>query len=348
MSVSVLTTMLAVAAAPAPSADVAVSVAPPVVETAAGSVESSPPTGLAQPAEPQSTAPAQSAEPSASTGPAQPGASALPPQPESQALVPAGGQPELVVTGRRRSPDDPLEQLNATSFEVTQSVDKAVVAPVAFAYEDIMPRPFRQGLSNFLHNLGEPVVFLNYLLQLKPGKAAETFGRFAINTAVGAGGLVDVAKRKPFNLPHRRNGLANTLGYYGVPQGPYFYLPLIGPTTLRDFIGGRLDLLVLPLAIGKEFSRPEIAIPVAALSELNSRIELDDELRAIRATRDPYVAARSYYLRRRQAEIDALHGRGDGKVPVTVSAPASSDPVPAPTNPTPAQNPPAEPSVTGQ
>jgi phospholipid-binding lipoprotein MlaA len=227
---------------------------------------------------------------------------------------------------------------------VVQSVDKAIVAPIAFAYEDVVPRPIRKGLRNFLHNLGEPVVFLNYLLQLKPGKAAETLGRFVINTTIGAAGVVDVAKRKPFNLPHRRNGFANTLGYYGVPAGPYFYLPLIGPTTLRDFIGNRLDLLVLPIAIGNQFSRPEYALPVAALSELNSRIEFDDELRQIRATRDPYVAARSYYLRRRQAEIDALHGRGDGTVPITLPAPASNNPAPAPapapTLPAPAQSPP--------
>jgi phospholipid-binding lipoprotein MlaA len=228
---------------------------------------------------------------------------------------------------------------------VTQSVDKAIVAPVAYAYEDIMPRPVRNGLRNFLHNLGEPVVFLNFMLQLKPGKAAETVGRFVINTAVGAGGLVDVAKRKPFNLPHRRNGFANTFGYYGVPQGPYFYLPIVGPTTLRDFIGNRLDVLVFPLAFGRQFSRPEIVIPVAALNELNSRIEFDDELREIRATRDPYVAARSYYLRRRQAEIDALRGRGDGTVPIVVPAATTTNPAsgPAPGNLTPA---PAAPAPT--
>jgi phospholipid-binding lipoprotein MlaA len=299
-------------------------------------------------APPQSTDPAQPTETAKSTDPVQSSDSASSAPPGTPAPAPAPGPGEIVVTGRRASPDDPLEKINAQSYEVVQSVDKAIVAPLAFAYEDVMPRPIRKGLRNFLHNLGEPVVFLNYLLQLKPGKAAETLGRFVINTTIGAAGLVDVAKRKPFNLPHRRNGFANTLGYYGVPAGPYFYLPLIGPTTLRDFIGNRLDLLVLPIAIGNQFSRPEYALPVAALSELNSRIEFDDELRQIRATRDPYVAARSYYLRRRQAEIDALHGRGDGTVPITVPAPASIKPAPARTLPAPAQNPPPKPNSTEQ
>jgi phospholipid-binding lipoprotein MlaA len=99
-------------------------------------------------------------------------------------------------------------------------------------------------------------------------------------------------------------------------------------------------MFLLPMAFGRQFTRPEFAIPIAVLSELDHRIEFDDELRAIRATRDPYVAARTYYLQRRQAEIDALHGRGDTTIPVTVPAPASSDPAPAPTSPAPAQDPP--------
>jgi phospholipid-binding lipoprotein MlaA len=201
-----------------------------------------------------------------------------------------------------------------------------------------MPRPIRGGVRNFLRNLGEPIVVLNFMLQLKPERAAETFGRFAINTTLGAGGLVDVAKRKPFNLPHRRNGFANTLGYYGVKPGPYFHLPLVGSTTLRDFIGNRLDLLVLPVALGGPITSPEFAIPAAVLGELDHRIEFDDELSKIRATRDPYVAARRYYLWRRQAEIDALRGRGSSAIRATTPAPTSSNPRQAPTWPAPINN----------
>lgn len=254
----------------------------------------------------------------------------------------------IVVTGRRASPEDPLEEVNSTSFEVTQGVDKAIVAPVAFAYKDVMPRPIRSGLRNFLKNLSEPIVFLNFMLQLKPDKAAETFGRFAINTTLGAAGLIDVAKRKPFYLPYRRNGFANTLGYYGVKPGPYFYLPLVGSTTLRDFIGNRLDLLLLPMALGGPFRKPKFAIPVAVLGELDHRIEFDDELREIRATGDPYVAARTYYLRKRQAEIDALHGRGNSSKRVTVPAPPSSDPTSAPASPAPTEEISPRPSFTQQ
>lgn len=352
MSFAALTIAMAVAAAPAPSGEAPASVAafglesvafdqaPPLAGPAAGPVEVSPP---ALPA--QSTEPPRSTEPAQSTEPGQPTDPASSAQPESPAPAPATGLGEIVVTGRRVSPDDPLEELNATSFEVTQTFDKAIVAPIAFAYKETVPRQIRNGVRNFLHNLNEPIVFLNFLLQLKPGKAAETFGRFAINTAIGAAGLIDVAKRQPFNLPYRRNGFANTLGYYGVKPGPYFYLPLVGSTTLRDFIGNRLDLLILPMVLGNRFTRPQFVIPVAILGELDHRIEFDDELTEIRAKGDPYVAARIYYLRKRQAEIDALRGRGDR---VSAPAPTSSDLTPAPTLPSPAQDPPPSSSLTGQ
>jgi len=340
MSFSALTAAMAVAAAPAPSGGAPASVAALGFESvvidqapaAVGPVAAPPPVIPAQ-----STESPQSTDPAPSTEPAQPTDQDSSAQPASQAPAPAAGLGEIVVTGRRASPDDPLEELNSTSFEVTQTIDKAIVAPVAFAYKEAMPRPIRDGLRNFLHNLGEPIVFLNFMLQLKPGKAAETFGRFAINTTVGGAGFIDVAKRKPFNLPYRRNGFANTLGYYGVKPGPYFYLPLVGSTTLRDFIGNRLDLLILPTVLGSKFTRPAIVIPVALLSELDHRIEFDDELSEIRATQDPYVAARTYYLQKRQAEIDALHGRG-ASPGGTAPAPASSGPALAPASPAPAQD----------
>jgi len=341
MSVSALTTAMAVAAAAVPN------VAPaPVVEFATEpvSIDHDAQVGSAERSEAtlppvaQSTLPLQLKEPGQSMEQAElaeaaqstdPALTAEPqPQPEPQA--PVGEPTDIVVLGRKPVPEDPMVQLNAKSFEVAQSVDESIVAPIAFAYGDIVPRPVRKGLQNFLHNLGEPVVFLNFLLQLKFDKAAETLGRFAINTALGAGGLVDVAKRKPFYLPRRENGFANTLGYYGVKPGPYFYLPLVGPTTLRDFIGGRLDLILLPAFLPKVFGKPEVVVPVWVLKELGRRIDFEDELQDIRATRDPYVAARNYYLQKRQAEIDALHGRKVPTVKPPAAAPTSQNPAPAP------------------
>jgi phospholipid-binding lipoprotein MlaA len=222
-------------------------------------------------------------------------------------------QGDIVVTGRVRSPTDPLEKANAKSYEVTQSVDKAFVGPVAIAYKKKLPGPIRSGLRNFLYNVREPNVFLNFLLQLKPGKAMETLGRFAINTTIGGAGLFDVAKRRPFKLPRRPNGFADSLGYYGVKPGPYLFLPLIGPTTVRDLVGGGLDRLVLPLSVGKPFNELVYTVPIGVLSTVDHRAEFDEQLHKLHdGTADPYEASRAFYLQRRQAEIDHLRDRDRG------------------------------------
>ncbi|WP_201785559.1 MlaA family lipoprotein [Sphingobium cupriresistens] len=220
-------------------------------------------------------------------------------------------QNDIVVTARPRiAISDPLENANVKSFEVTQSVDKAFVGPIALSYQHRVPKPIRIGLRNFLYNLREPVVFLNFLVQLKPGKSAETFGRFAINTTIGGAGLVDIAKRHPFALPRRANGFADSMGYYGIKPGPFLFLPLIGPTTLRDLVGDGLDRLVLPLAFGKPFNQATFTLPTSFVGALDRRAEFDEQLQKIRdGSANPYEASRTFYLRRREAEIDDLRGR---------------------------------------
>ena len=247
---------------------------------------------------------------------------AEPPQPAApmNSSVPAenaevpnriAGQGEIVVVARPRSaPGDPLEAVNAKSFAVTQAVDEAVVGPVALAYAHAVPDPIRSGLRNFLSNLHEPDVFLNFVVQLKPGKAMETLGRFGINSTIGGAGLFDVAKRHPFNLPRRPNGFADSFGYYGVKPGPFLFLPLIGPTTPRDLVGLILDRLVLPVSVGTPFNRLTYTVPAGVLSALDHRAEFDEQLHKLReGGADPYVARRQFYLRDRQDEIDELRGR---------------------------------------
>ncbi len=213
----------------------------------------------------------------------------------------------IVVEGTAGAPPgDPMAAVNETTFRVTQKVDAAVVEPMAEVYEEDLPKPVRNGLRNFLRNLMEPVNFINYLLQLKPGKAIETLGRFAINTTIGIGGLIDVAEEEPFNLPYRRNGFANTLGYYGVGPGPFLILPLVGATTVRDLLGSGLDQLVLPLAVGKPFDTPYYAIPAYTVNSLQYRIDFDQRLDEISDSHDPYTATRRSYLCLREADIAEL------------------------------------------
>jgi len=227
--------------------------------------------------------------------------------PDTAAAEDEGTADDVVVLGRRPSSTDPLERVNVRSFKAIQAVDGAVVAPLSRGYKKGIPKPVRRGIHNFLDNVQEPIVFLNYLLQLKPGKAVETLGRFAINTTVGIAGVVDVAKKKPFNLPHRPNSLANTLGYYGVGPGPYLFLPLIGPTTVRDLFGTAADRLVLPTTVGAPFNKSYYAIPTNVLSALDYRVAFDETLTELHNASDPYAATRKNYLARRKAEIDLLH-----------------------------------------
>jgi phospholipid-binding lipoprotein MlaA len=244
---------------------------------------------------------------SATASPAQSESTASPPVASPQ--PPAAATNETVVVGRpHASPGDPLEAVNAQSFAVIQKADHALVAPAAQAYKRNIPSPIRSGLRNFFTNLREPIVFINYLLQLKPGKAGETAGRFALNSTVGVAGLFDIAKRRPFDLPLRINGFANTLGYYGVKPGPFFFIPFLGPTTLRDAIGGSVDGLVLPGFLGKPFNRPVYAISTGIITSLDYRVEYDAELRRLHdESPDPYTTSRDFYLKRRQTEIGALH-----------------------------------------
>lgn len=233
----------------------------------------------------------------------------LPPVPGRTGTT-AGPQRDIVVVGRKPLAGDPLRSVNATAFKATDAVDKAFVGPVARQYKKTVPSPIRRGIHNFLYNLREPIVFVNFLLQLKPGKAVETVGRFAINSTIGAVGVLDIAKRRPFRLPRRSNGFANTLGYYGVKNGPFLFLPLVGPTTVRDLIGGGIDRLMLPVAVGKPFTSPTYTVPAGVLGALDHRSEFDDTLKDLHDNAaDPYAASREFYLRRRQAEIDHLHGR---------------------------------------
>ena len=253
---------------------------------------------------------------------------ALPLVPGTEAT---GSDPEdsgdIVVAAHREAPkEDPLEQVNLQSYEAVQALDRAIIAPVAMGYKHAVPKPVRHGIRNLINNLDEPVVALNFLLQLKPGKAAETLGRFAINSTLGLGGLIDVAKKKPFNLPRRYNGLANTLGYYGIGPGPFLFLPGIGPTTARDLVGRIVDFSLVPRIVGPPLTRTEVSIGKATLSAIGDRIAEDSRIRELRdQSDDGYGAIRKNYLERRQAEIDALKGRHEaiGDAPPPPTAPAS-------------------------
>ena len=218
--------------------------------------------------------------------------------------------PDVIIVEGEIGPSerDPVAEFNETSYRLTQDLDEVFLEPVAYAYRDGLPDPLRDGLGNVVKNLSEPTNFINFLLQGKFGKAFETLGRFAINSSVGLGGLIDIAGKKNIGLPYRRNGFANTLGFYGVEPGAYLYLPVTGATTVRDLVGNGFNQLPLPLIVGKPFNTPEYTIPFFVISSLDARLEVDEELERIDATVDPYAARRDSYLWTRERDIALLKG----------------------------------------
>lgn len=199
------------------------------------------------------------------------------------------------------TPNDPFEGMNRRFFAVQEALDKHVLGPLAHGF-GATPSPLRKALRNFGRNLGEPVVFVNDLLQGRVKQAAVTVARIVINTTVGIGGVMDIAKKN--HLPHHDNGFGTTLGRWGAGPGPYLFIPLVGPTDFRDAFGSAADAGLNPLTYVHYRSKTEISLGVTIIQGLGERLDSERDLDAIRATStDPYATLRSYYLQNREAEI---------------------------------------------
>lgn len=133
---------------------------------------------------------------------------------------------------------DPFEGFNRVMFQVNEGID-VVVKPVAKGYDEAAPLPVKAVVGNFFGNLQDAWTSVNNLLQGKPGDAASDAGRFLVNTVVGIGGAFDVASE--MGLSKHSEDFGQTLGVWGVGDGPYFYWPIIGPRTARDTAGWAVD-----------------------------------------------------------------------------------------------------------
>ena len=129
-------------------------------------------------------------------------------------------------------PRDPWESYNRSMTKFNTAVDDAVLKPVATAYKDVTPSVVRTGVGNFFANLGDVWSFVNNVLQAKPEASLSSFWRVVVNTTMGLGGVLDPAT--DMRLTRYSEDFGQTLGYWGMPAGPYLVLPLMGPSTLRD------------------------------------------------------------------------------------------------------------------
>lgn len=233
--------------------------------------------------------------------------------------APAAADPLEEELAQSIKPDsDPLEGFNRVSWAVSQAIDKVLLRPLALTYVKITPKPARDGLRNVLAHWGAPIILANDILQLKPKRAIKTLGRFLINTIFGLGGLFDVAKDKKFNLPHHGNRFSNTLAMWGIKPGPYIYLPILGPTTLRDETD---RVQVLMPGIDHPLFRGGRGGVFQYLLGLEDRATNDQELKALLDDAvDPYATFRTTWLQQRQGEVEALKAP-DGQQPGSVEAP---------------------------
>jgi len=197
--------------------------------------------------------------------------------------------------------NDPYENTNRAVFRFNQNVTDHVLIPVAKTYKNVVPPPIRQNLHDFLQNLNGPVIFANDLLQGQVHLAGNTMARFLFNTTIGMGGLIDVATR--LGIPYHDNDFGVTLAVWGVPDGPYIVIPVLGPSNPRDITGMVADGFADPanIAAGDRLYIP-IARSVAQGTDALSRnyASLED---LEKTSLDYYATIRSIYRQRREAQI---------------------------------------------
>lgn len=200
-------------------------------------------------------------------------------------------------------PGDPLEGYNRAMFSFNEQVDKAVVKPVAQAYEFVLPEVVRMGFGNFLANLEDPWIGLNNLLQGKAADGVSDLMRFAFNSTFGLLGLIDIAT--PMGLPKHDEDLGQTLGRWGVGEGVYVVLPFFGPRTVRDTVALPADYLgENPLRIDHVPTRNSYT--ALRFTHLRSTF-LGAERTVDEATIDKYAYTRDFYLEQRRYKV--LDGR---------------------------------------
>ena len=197
---------------------------------------------------------------------------------------------------------DPWEGFNRGIYTFNAKFDKYIYLPALRVYKFILPDLLEDCVSNFYNNIGEPFTFANSLLQLKGDKAAITIGRFALNSTVGILGLFDVASHE--GILRQDEDLGQTLGFYGIGQGPYIVLPFLGPSNLRDTTGTFTEALAFALIDPFNFDQnEEYLIPYSVLQALDARNQMNFRY-YMTASPFEYETIRLLYDKARKIQID--------------------------------------------
>ena len=194
---------------------------------------------------------------------------------------------------------DPWESFNRSVYAFNDGFDRAIARPVAETYRDYLPNFVQTGVANFFSNLDDILVIVNDLLQLKFKQAIQDLGRFVWNTTAGLFGLIDVATH--LDLPKNNEDFGQTLAVWGVGDGPYLVLPLLGPSNVRDTAGLVGDWYVDPLINVRD---QETRWGLIALRAVDKRASLLEATRIMEKSGiDPYVFMRNAYFQLRENQI---------------------------------------------
>lgn len=198
------------------------------------------------------------------------------------------------------TPEDPWEGMNRSIYAFNDKADRYALKPVAQGYKAVTPLPARTGISNFFGNLSDVWTGFNNLLQGKPKSTLVDLERFTVNTTVGILGFFDVATE--VGLEKHDEDFGQTLAVWGVPDGPYLVLPLLGPSNVRDAGGMVVDRTVF--SINYAIESVPVRNSLTALRAVNTRANLlGAETTLEDASLDPYVFMRTFYIQQRRSEI---------------------------------------------
>ncbi len=201
------------------------------------------------------------------------------------------------------SEDDPLEPMNRAIFNFNEVIDDSILEPIAKGYQAVTPDPVEDSISNFFNNLGEISTIINSALQLNIDKTMSSSGRLIINSTIGVFGLFDVASI--IGIERHKEDFGQTLGFYGVPAGPYLVLLFFGPSSFRDAPG-----LYADIAMDKSISPVQTELHheerqlIQATNVIDTRANLLKASKILdTAAKDKYIFLRESYLQRRAKMI---------------------------------------------
>ena len=238
------------------------------------------------------------------------------------ATPPPASDPDAVADFNEAN--DPLEPTNRVLYAINDGLDTVILRPVALAYRAVVPEPVRHGVHNVLANLGTPVELGNDILEAKPRRAGDTTMRFLINTTLGVVGIFDVAKE--LGYPDHDNDFGMTLALWGVPEGPFLFLPVLGPTNPRDAIGRGVDYVADPFTwVGQGTVVTVLDWTRFGLNVVDQRERVLDTIDSIKKTAlDPYATFRSLYRQHRQAAIEKVRDDNRATIPIWFPQPPAA------------------------